>query len=99
VTFIPEGQRILAGDEITGMDDRGFRALAWRGTSVDLVEPFLGSCASPGRIGWYRPSPVVSPPANVRCPSGTDPAAMQIVSGFYPLTPQGRIDLLENAIT
>jgi hypothetical protein len=40
------------------------------------VEPHLGSCAPPGRIGWYRPSPVVSPPANFRCPSGTDAAAV-----------------------
>jgi hypothetical protein len=50
----------------------------------------LGSCAPPGRIGWYRPSPVVSPPANIRCPSGTDAAPLKTFQDLYPITSHGR---------
>jgi hypothetical protein len=54
--FVPEGQRILAGDEITGAIDRGLRALAGARDEpcirdVDLVEP-PSRVLRPARAHW-----------------------------------------------
>jgi hypothetical protein len=56
------------------------------------------SCAHPGRIGWCRSSPVVSPPANFLSPFGTDAVALETFQDLHPTTPHGRSDPSENAI-
>jgi hypothetical protein len=55
-SLVPEGQRILAGDEITGMDDRGLRALeGLRGEpcirAVDLLQR-PSRVLRPARAHW-----------------------------------------------
>jgi hypothetical protein len=57
--------------------------------AVDLAESLLGSCAPPGRIGWYRPSPVVSPPANILSPSRDRCCRLQTFQDFYSASSHG----------
>jgi hypothetical protein len=75
LNFVPEGRRILAGDEITGSPSI---CIASPGGAMDKSRP------APLR-GWpnYDAAfPVISSPANIRCASGTKTFASYIQISF-----------------
>jgi hypothetical protein len=64
-SYVPEGQRILAGDEITGKRTTVVSA-PWQGAGRAL---YPCGVLRPARAHWFvSPSPVVSPPANILSP-------------------------------
>lgn len=79
--FVPEAQRILAGGEATGDNTRKSsspRGAIDQGCSAAPPEPAPGA----------NVVPVVSPPANLRCPSGTKSYFQDCVeSNEYPHRP------------